>query len=568
MSLESPGPGPTSRRPIAPPKNHTRRLAQLAAGLALSLALAACALVDIAPSGTAARSELPPVATASPVLPATASEAKAAAAPSANDLPPPEPREFRAAWVATVANIDWPSAPGLPVAQQRSEAIAMLDRAAAIGLNAIIFQVRPAGDAMYPSALEPWSEFLTGAQGRAPDPAWDPLAFWIEEAHRRGLELHAWLNPYRARPAPAKTPLVAPHLGVLRPELVKRYGDLLWMDPGEPDAATHTLAVVADVVRRYAVDGIHIDDYFYPYPVTTDGVEQPFPDDESYARYRLQGGALARDDWRRANVDQLVQRIYSTVHQVKPWVRFGVSPFGVGKPERRPPGVIGFSQYDKLYADVERWFENGWLDYLAPQLYWQIQREGLQFPVLLDYWVGQNRQQRHLWPGLYTSLITKGEPGTVLGPRAWLAREVLDQVDLQRQRGAAASGHIHFSMVALMQNRDGIATLLQFGPYAQPALVPATPWLDNQPPPAPGLVALAATGPVRRLAIEPAAGEPAQRWAVWRRVAGQWKLNVLPGSERLLDVTHADTVVVSAVDRVGNTSPRTVWRATPPAGAR
>ena len=486
---------------------------------------------------------------------------------SAADMPPAEPREFRAAWVATVANIDWPSAPGLPQAQQRSEALAMIERAAAIGLNALILQVRPSGDAIYPSALEPWSEYLSGAQGRAPDPPWDPLAFWVQEAQRRGLELHVWLNPYRARAAAAKSPLAAPHLGVLRPELVKRYGEMGWMDPGEPDAARHTLAVVADLVRRYAVDGVHIDDYFYPYPITQDGVELPFPDDESYARYRLAGGPLARDDWRRANVDDLVRRMHDTVHQIKPWVRFGVSPFGVGKPDRRPPGVIGFSQYDKLYADVERWFENGWLDYLAPQLYWQIQREGLQFPLLLDYWLAQNRAQRHVWPGLFTSLITKGEAGTVLGPRAWLAREVLDQVQVQRSRngesGAGApagpigsTGHIHFSMVALMQDRDGIATLLQFGPYAQAALVPASPWLDNLSPPAPTL----ARAPGRRVHIQPGSGEVATRWAVWRRLGGQWKLALLPGYAHDLELGAADAVVVSAVDAVGNLSPRATLR--------
>jgi uncharacterized lipoprotein YddW (UPF0748 family) len=508
-----------------------------------------------------------------------------ATSPAAADEPPAEPREFRAAWVATVANIDWPSKPDLTPEVQRNEALAILNRSASMGLNALVLQVRPSGDAIYPSTLEPWTEYLTGAQGRAPVPAWDPLAFWVAEAHRRSIELHVWFNPYRARAAPAKTPLVAPHLGVRRPELVKTYGDLQWMDPGEPEAAAHTLAVIADVVRRYDIDGVHIDDYFFPYPINgADGVELPFPDDESFARYKLAGGALARDDWRRSSVDSLVQQMYSTVRSIKPWVLVGVSPFGVGKPDRRPPGVIGFSQHDKLYADVERWFESGWLDYLAPQLYWQIERPGLQFPVLLDYWLGENRARRHVWPGLYTSLITKGEPGTVLGTRAWLAREVLDQVALQRARStglppvapatppaatpsagtaplepSVATGHIHFSMAALMQDRDGIATLLQFGPYAQTALVPATPWLDNTPPPPPRL---RLTG--KRVAIEPGAGEASHRWAVWRRVLGQWKLAALPGSERSFDVAGADRVVVSAIDRVGNLSVRTALPIAPP----
>ena len=474
-----------------------------------------------------------------------------ASVPDASDQPPPAPREFRAAWVATVANIDWPSKPGLASAVQRNEALTMLNRAQTLGLNALILQVRAAGDAIYPSTLEPWSETLSGEQGRAPglpgEPAYDPLAFWVQEAQRRAIELHVWFNPYRARASSAKSAPVAPHIAVRQPALVKRYGDQLWMDPGEPAAAAHMLAVVADVVRRYDVDGVHIDDYFYPYPVsvpTLNGVEVPFPDDESYARYRLSGGQQVREDWRRGNVDSLVQQLYSTVHAIKPWVRVGISPFGIGKPERRPAGVTGFSQYDKLYADVELWLTKGWLDYLAPQLYWPIDRAGQPFPLLLDRWISENTLQRHLWPGLFTSMVTRGE---ALGPRSWPGREILDQVQQQRQRGGKASGHIHFSMAALMQDRDGVATQLQAGPYAQAALVPATPWLDDQAPPAP---TLRRNG--TRVTIEPGVGEPAARWALWRRQSGLWRFAVLPGHQRQIDPLGADLLALSAVDRVGN----------------
>ena len=475
--------------------------------------------------------------------------------PAAADLPPPEPREFRGVWVATVANIDWPSKPGLSGAAQRDEAIVLLDRARTIGLNAIVLQVRPAADAIYPSLLEPWTEFLSGEQGRAPqlagEPAWDPLAFWVHEAHRRGLELHAWFNPYRARHSAAQSPLAAGHIGVRRPALVKAYGDMLWMDPGEPEAAAHTLAVVADVVRRYDVDGVHIDDYFYPYPVKQGEADLPFPDDAAYARHLLAGGTLARDDWRRANVDGLVQRLRQTVQAIKPQVRVGISPFGLGRPDRRPPGVTGFSQYDKLYADVEGWLQKGWLDYLAPQLYWPIDREGQPFALLLDTWLAENPLRRHLWPGLFTSQVTRGE---ALGPRAWPARELLNQVLLQRTR-PESTGHIHFSMAALMQDRDGIATLLQMGPYAQPALVPATPWLGGRPPPAPMLRPAGV-----RVLIEPALGEPALRWAVWRRQGGTWRFEVLGGGERSLDPQGAEVLAVAAVDRVGQLSAHHIVR--------
>jgi uncharacterized lipoprotein YddW (UPF0748 family) len=479
------------------------------------------------------------------------------------DPPPPAPREFRAAWVATVANIDWPSKPGLSARAQRAEAIVLLDRARAIGLNALILQVRPAGDALYASALEPWSEVLSGEQGRPPAPAgeapFDPLAFWVQEAHRRALELHAWFNPYRARHSAAKSPLAAPHLAVRQPALAKRYGDQLWFDPGEAAAAAQTLAVVADVVRRYDIDGVHIDDYFYPYPVAVNGTDVPFPDDDSYARYRLNDGPLSRDDWRRANVDTLVQTLYRTVHEIKPWLRVGISPFGIGRPDRRPPGIAGFSQFDKLYADVERWLDQGWLDYLAPQLYWPIDRAGQEFGPLLDYWISQNRLQRQMWPGLYTSQV----------PANWPAREIVEQVSLTRSRAplaagapaadgaagsaAGASGHIHFSLAALAQDRAGLATLLQMGPYARPALVPAMPWLGDTPPASP-ILRRTAGG----LRIEgPAA---AARWAVWRRVGGIWRFEVQAAQDRDLDAAGASAFAVATVDRQGNLSEVQVMR--------
>ncbi len=268
-----------------------------------------------------------------------AANAGTAAGLPAHEMPPAAPREFRAAWVATVVNIDWPSRPGLPSDVQQAQALLLLDRARDIGLNAIVLQVRPAGDALYASALEPWSEYLSDTQGRAPQPGYDPLSFWVEQAHRRGIELHAWFNPYRARHSAAKSALVAPHLARTRPEAVKVYGDQQWMDPGEAAAADRTLAVVADVVRRYDIDGVHIDDYFYPYPVQKDGVDQPFPDDPAWLRYLQGGGTLVRDDWRRDKVNRLVQPKHRSVNQIKPWVRYGISPFGQGRPDRRPPGI-------------------------------------------------------------------------------------------------------------------------------------------------------------------------------------------------------------------------------------
>ena len=387
--------------------------------------------------------------------------------PRHGEPPPPLPREFRAAWVATVANIDWPSRPGLPAAQQRAEMQALLDRAQAIGLNALVLQVRPAADALYPSALEPWSEYLTGASGQPPDEAWDPLAEWVDGAHRRGLELHAWFNPYRARHPSARSEPAATHVAVADPAIVRPYGEWLWMDPAEPRAAQRMLDVVLDVLHRYDVDGVHIDDYFYPYPVhDAQGVALPFPDDAAWQRHLDAGGAGDRAAWRRAQVDALVERLHREVHAARPWVRFGISPFGLPRPDRRPPGISGFSQYDQLHADVERWLAEGWLDYLAPQLYWPIAQAAQAFPVLQAAWRAGNVQGRHLWPGLFTSRLGAER-------NAYDADEVLAQVALTRRDVAADDGHLHFSMAALLHNRDGIAERLRAGPYAQPALTPA-----------------------------------------------------------------------------------------------
>lgn len=481
--------------------------------------------------------------------------------PAVVETPPQAPREFRAVWVATVANIDWPSIPGLSSEQQRSEIITILDRARALKLNAIIFQIRPAADALYPSLLEPWSEYLTGTQGG--DPGYDPLRVWVEEAHRRGLELHAWFNPYRARHHEAKSAFAPTHLAKTHPGAVKHYGELWWMDPGEPVAAERTLAVIRDVVRRYDIDGVHIDDYFYPYPIArplppgaakdTPREDIDFPDDPSWRRYLKSGGKVARADWRRENVNHLVEEIHRGIHALKPWVKFGISPFGLGRPDRRPPGIEGFSQYDKIYADVEHWVRQGWMDYLTPQLYWPAAATAQSFPVLLDYWAKQIHGRFHLWPGLFTSSINDT-------PKSWLPEEITRQVTLTRAN-PAASGHVHFSMLALLQDRRGISTMLSQQAYAQVALVPASPWLGATLPPAPQLKRQADG----RVLIIPAKDEAAARFAIWQRHGERWGFSVQPANEPLVPVTDAEALVVSAVDRLGNESPRvTLSLAAPP----
>lgn len=459
-------------------------------------------------------------------------------APIPNDLPAPA-REFRGVWVATVDNIDWPSKPGLRTEQQQAELIALLNRAASLRLNAVIFQVRPACDALYASSLEPWSDYLTGRMGQAPSPLWDPLAFAVEEAHRRGLELHAWFNPYRARHPSSKSPLAPGHVGRLRPDLVRTYGKQLWLDPGEPDVQDYSFSVVMDVVRRYDVDGIHFDDYFYPYPERTGSGSVPFPDDASWRRYQSTGGVLNRADWRRDSVDRFIQRVSEGIHKEKPWVRFGISPFGIWRPGN-PAQIRGFDAYAELYADARKWLANGWADYFAPQLYWKTEAQAQSYPVLLKWWSEQNLLKRHLWPGNYTSQVG-----------AWPVAEITNQIRLTR-RTEGASGNIHFSMKPLMQDRAGLSGSLESSLYSRQALPPATPWLDDRPPPSPEV-----RGKPPTLTWTAGQGEAPWLWVVRLRRSGAWEVRILPAQQTTLgvsDTESTDLVAISAVDRCGNES--------------
>ena len=415
-------------------------------------------------------------------LAATLLPAAALAQKSADDsAPPPAPREFRGLWVATVANIDWPSKPGLSTEQQRAEAVALLDRAAELNLNVIVLQVRTSCDALYQSDLEPWSYYLTGEQGKAPEPFYDPLAFWIEQAHARGMELHAWFNPFRAMQSGAKYDAAPSHVTKARPDLVRTYGDdktkYVWLDPARPDAREQSLAVFLDVVKRYDVDGVHIDDYFYPYPVG----DLPFPDADEYDLYRKAGGKLSQADWRRSNINDFVERMYKEVKRAKPHVKVGISPFGIWQPGY-PPSVVGFNQYDKLYADAKLWLNEGWCDYYSPQLYWPIASPGQSFPALLNWWASENTKGRTLAPGLFSSKRAGDASGG--------ADELVGEVFVARYN-PGSEGHVHFSAKVLARDTNGIATKLRDVAYQTPALVPATPWIDGRAPAEPRGVKLA-----------------------------------------------------------------------------
>ncbi|MDQ1924841.1 glycoside hydrolase family 10 protein [Massilia pseudoviolaceinigra] len=477
------------------------------------------------------------------------------------DVPPPAPREFRGAWVATVANIDWPSKKDLTVAQQKAEMIAILERAKALHLNAILLQVRPSADAIYPSNYEPWTEYLTGTQGKAPKPFYDPLKMWIDEAHARNIELHAWFNPYRAKHRTAKSPLAPNHIGVTHPGAVKSYDGYLWMDPGDAFASQRTLDVFLDVVRRYDVDGIHIDDYFYPYPIKTPGtnVEIDFPDSDAWNRYIAGGGRLQRANWRRKNVNDLIEKVYTSLHKEKAWVKFGISPIGMGRADRVPAGITGFSQYDKLYADAELWFNKGWLDYFTPQLYWAIDKKPQAYPVLLDYWITQNHQQRHLWPGMKISRIIEKENENDK-EESWQPAEIANQIQLTRAR-SSSTGHVHFSFKVFSENRRSINELLKSTTYTSPALIPASPWLDNHPPRPPSIETVASDKGVKVSVTKPSDKVIAQ-YAVWVKMGNVWRFQIHNAAQKSFEIHAEDQfgkvneVVISSVDRVGNESTR------------
>ncbi|HEY5296712.1 MAG TPA: family 10 glycosylhydrolase [Verrucomicrobiae bacterium] len=466
--------------------------------------------------------------------------------------PPEPPRAFRGAWLTVVAsNQDWPSQPGLPVAQQKAELIALLDRAAKLHFNAIIFQVRPASDAMYASAMEPWSERLTGTQGRPPQPFYDPLAFAIQEAHKRGLELHAWFNPFRARNKFANS--IAPnHISRTHPELIRHYGDQLWLDPGNPFVRDYVLRVVMDVVKRYDVDGVTFDDYFYPYPEKDSGGRVlEFPDYEEWKQFGLPEG-YQHDDWRRANVDKFIQSVYQNIKAAKPWVKFGISPFGIWRPEN-PPSIRGLDAYASLYADSRQWLAAGWLDYFAPQLYWAIDSPQQSFPVLLKWWREQNTKNRHLWPALDAAAV---------GGK-FSAEEIARQIQIERAQNV--NGEILFHLRSVTENPA--LTNVIGAEYAQPALVPASPWLDSTQPSQPKLTAILDKNSELKINWQSSGGEPAWRWVLQCRAANNvWSTQILPANQTTQTYQDfaPDIISLRAVNRTGNLSlPASLKKITP-----
>ncbi len=379
--------------------------------------------------------------------------------------------EFRAVWIATVNNIDWPDSKNLSSEDQKAEFINILTQERKMGMNAVIVQIRPSADAFYMSKYEPWSEYLSGKQGVPPAPYYDPLQFMIEETHKRGMEFHAWINPYRAMLNPASS-IASNHITRQHPEWFVKYGDKKYFNPGIPAVMQYLTNIVIDIITRYDVDGIHMDDYFYPYRIA--GKE--FPDYQAYIQY---GKGLSRDAWRRSNCDSVVKMIHDAIVAYKPVIKFGISPFGVWRNSsadaRGSNTKAGQTCYDDLYADILLWLKEGWIDYAAPQLYWEIGNPLCDYETLLDWWSANSYgKQLYIGHGVYRAI----EKPTA----AWRNRnELPNEIKLLRN-DANVQGSIFYSSTSLMYNPNGWADSLRFNYYRTPALIPPMDWIDTLAP--------------------------------------------------------------------------------------
>lgn len=376
-------------------------------------------------------------------------------------------REFRAAWIQSVNG----QFRGMPTEKLKQNLIGQLNSLQKAGINAIIFQVRPEADALYASRLEPWSRFLTGVQGKAPEPYWDPMQFMIDECHKRGMEFHAWINPYRTKTT-LKSELAPNHVYNIHPEWFVTYGDQLYFDPALPESRRHICMVVSDIVSRYDVDAIHMDDYFYPYPIKG----KDFPDDASFARFG--GGFSNKGDWRRSNVNVLIKKLHETIREIKPWVKFGVSPFGIYRNESSDPlgsKTKGLQNYDDLYADVLLWAREGWIDYNIPQIYWHIGHPVADYETLVKWWA-RNTENRPLFIG--QSVMNTVQNADPKNPSI---NQLPRKMALQRAY-QTIGGSCQWPACAVVENAGKYRDALIAEYHKYPALPPVFDFMDNEAP--------------------------------------------------------------------------------------
>ncbi len=436
-------------------------------------------------------------------------------------------REFRGAWIQCVNG----QFMGMGTRQMQETLTYQLDRLKACGVNAIIFQVRPECDALYESNIEPWSRFLTGRQGEPPSPYWDPLAWMVEQCHRRGMELHAWINPYRAKTKTTRE-LARNHVAIRHPETVFAYDGQLILNPGLPENRDYICKVVADIVERYDIDGLHIDDYFYPYPVAG----QTIPDDKEFAAYN--NGIRDRGDWRRYNVNVFMKQLYETIHKVKPWVKFGVSPFGIYRNKKSAPTIgsntNGLQNYDDLYADVLMWVNNGWVDYCVPQLYWPIGHKAADYETLIKWW-NKYAGKRHLYIGEDVERTAKS---------ADLHNRNVNQLPAKRKLHGEmgnVNGTVLWYAKAVVDNVGNYGSLLEKVYWKYPAFVPTMPYIDGKAP-----------KKVRKMKILNMGGRPVLFWKApkgkgWKNEAVKYVVYKFVGGERD-DISNPSHIVAVTTD--------------------
>ena len=368
--------------------------------------------------------------------------------------------EFRGVWIATVDNIDWPGRPGMSSEEQQASFIKLIEMHRRNGINALVVQIRPATDAFYPSSFEPWSQWLTGKQGLPPSPWYDPLEFMITETHKRGMEFHAWMNPYRAVFNIRNSQLAPTHITNIHPEWFITYGDKKYFDPGNKEVQEYVSAVVKDVVSRYAVDAIHFDDYFYPYPIA--GKE--FPDEANFKKY---GNGLDKADWRRSNTDSIIVMLYRTIKHQNKHCQFGISPFGVWRnADKDPEGSntkAGPVDYDVLYADILLWLKSGWIDYVAPQLYWEFGHPAAPFEVLADWW-SKHAYGKNCYIGLGVYRANTNQ--------AWRDKTQLPRQIEKVRHTPGLQGMIFYSSKSFEKNLNGWADSLRINYFKYPAALP------------------------------------------------------------------------------------------------
>jgi uncharacterized lipoprotein YddW (UPF0748 family) len=474
-------------------------------------------------------------------------------------------REFRGVWVATVVNIDWPS-PGSTVVQQKQKLLSILDQHQRTGLNAVMFQVRPAADAFYAKGREPWSKWLMGKQGQAPNPFYDPLELAITEAHKRGLELHAWVNPYRATMDNKFSALSPDHITNKHPEWFYTYGGIKLCNPGIPEAREYIVQVILDIVDNYDIDGIHLDDYFYPYVITG----QKINDAATYQQY---GGDFSDiRDWRRDNVSKMIKMLSDSVHKHKPNIKFGVSPFGIwANKSQNPEGsdTHGGDTYYELYADSRKWIKEGWVDYINPQLYRPIGDRLMAFDKLLSWW-SDNTYNRHLYIGHAAYRIDEHQLPAYQNPS-----EMPNEIRLIRGN-PRAQGSVFFSSQSLTNNKLGFTDSLRLNQYKYPALPPVMLWLDSIAPNAPRNLVVTKMPASTQVQLKweaplPAKDkEPVYGYVIYR-FEGEEKIDI-SASDHILHIQYDATpffidataqrgktylYLVTAIDRIKNESERT-----------